>query len=75
MRHRWLPPSVAAGAAFGSFMVILRYPWFLALLASTAIGALVYSAQGTWERLRGLYAQPDMPGANRDEDVQAQETD
>ena len=59
MRHRWLPPLAIASAAFVFFLVLMTYPWQLALLSATAIGAFVYSAQGTWARLRRLHGGRD----------------
>lgn len=61
MRRRWLPPLAAAAASFILFLVPMAYPWQLALLAATAIGAFVYSAHGTWVRIRQLYQQSDKP--------------
>ena len=54
MRRVWLPPLASALAAFGYFLAGMAYPWQLALLAATAIGALVYSTQVTWRRMRRL---------------------
>ncbi len=45
--------------AFGLFLYVMAYPWQLAVLASTAIGALAYSAQTTWTRMRRLHRPPD----------------
>lgn len=53
-----MPALVATGLAFGFCLAGLGYPWQFAVLTATAIGALVYSAQSTWFRLRGLYGQP-----------------
>lgn len=58
MRRRGLLSSVAGAIAFGVFLSVFGYPWPLAVLASTAIGAFVYSAQSTWERLRDIYSRP-----------------
>lgn len=58
MKHRWLTPLAAAAAALIVFYFPMAYPWQLALLAATAIGAFVYSTQSTWARLRRLYRQP-----------------
>ncbi len=44
--------------AFTVFFAALDYPWQLAVLAATAIGALVYSTQITWLRMRRLYRPP-----------------
>ena len=57
--RRWFPAAVAATAAFGFYLAAMSYPWQLALLAATAIGALIYSAQVTFVRLRRLYAPPE----------------
>lgn len=63
MRRRWLPPLAAAAAAYPLFLVLMSYPWQLAFLTAVAIGALVYSAQGTWARLRRLHGRPGVfPG-------------
>ena len=61
MRRRWLPPLAAAAASFILCLVPMAYPWQLALLTATAIGAFVYSAQGTWARMRQLYQRPEKP--------------
>ena len=45
--------------SFAIFFAAMAYPWPLAVLASTAIGALAYSALGTWKRMRKLYRRPD----------------
>lgn len=47
-----------AAAAFGVFLAAMAYPWQLALLAGTAIGALAYSTWLTWRRMRLLYSRP-----------------
>ncbi len=56
MRRVWLPPVACAATAFGIFFGAMAYPWQLALLSATAIGALVYSTQVTWRRMRRLMA-------------------
>lgn len=61
LRRRWLPPLVTAAASFILFLVPMAYPWQLALLAATAIGAFVYSAHGTWVRMRRLHRRPEKP--------------
>ncbi len=38
---------------------MMAYPWQLAVLAATAIGALVYSTQLTWKRMRRLLLPPE----------------
>ncbi len=48
-----------AALAFAIFLAASAYPWQLAVLAATAIGALVYSTQITWDRMRRLYRPPD----------------
>lgn len=45
--------------SFAIFFMAMAYPWQLALLASTAIGAFVYSALATWRRMRKLYRRPE----------------
>ncbi len=45
--------------SFAIFLKMMAYPWQLAVLAATAIGALVYSIQSTWRRMRRLYRPPD----------------
>ncbi len=52
---------VLAILSFGIFFAAMAYPWQLAVLAATAIGALVYSTQITWQRMRRLYRPPE-PG-------------
>ncbi len=51
----------AALLSFAVFRLAMAYPWQLAILTATAIGALVYSAQTTWKRLRRLYRPPEAP--------------
>ncbi len=62
LRRIWLPPLVSALAAFGFFLAAMAYPWQLAVLAATAIGAFVYSTQITWQRMRRLARPPEEPG-------------
>lgn len=50
---------VAAAVAFAVFVAAMAYPWQLAVLVATAIGALVYSTHTTWKRMRRLYRPPD----------------
>ena len=57
-RRRWLLPLAIAVSAFVFFSAATGYPWQLALLTATAVGAFVYSAQVTWERIRRLYRRP-----------------
>ncbi len=45
--------------AFAVFLTRMAYPWQLAVLAGTAIGALAYSGLTTWTRMRRLYRPPD----------------
>ncbi len=45
--------------AFAVFLTRMTYPWQLAVLAGTAIGALAYSGLTTWTRMRRLYRPPD----------------
>ena len=59
MSSRWLLPVVGAAGAFAAFLLGAGYPWQLALLTATAIGALVYSAQITWARMNRLLRRPD----------------
>ncbi len=66
MRRVWLPPVASAIAAFGFFLAAMAYPWQLALLAATAIGAFVYSTQVTWRRMRRLIRRPE-PGGSVEE--------
>ena len=54
-----MPPLAAALASFVIFRFPMAYPWQLALLIAVAIGAFVYSAQGTWLRMRRLYQSPE----------------
>lgn len=39
-------------------LAVLAYPWQLAVLVGTAIGALVHSALATWKRMSRLYRRP-----------------
>ena len=50
---------VIAILSFAIFKTAMAYPWQLAVLVGTAIGALVYSAQTTWVRMRKLYRRPN----------------
>ncbi len=50
---------VLAILAFAVFGAAMAYPWQLAVLAATAIGALGYSAHVTWRRMRRLYRPPE----------------
>ncbi len=54
MRARAIVSLVLAVLSFAVFFVAMAYPWQLAVLAATAIGALVYSTHATWERMRAL---------------------
>ncbi len=67
MRRIWLPPLVSALAAFGFFLAAMAYPWQLALLAATAIGAFVYSTQITWQRMRRLARPPEARRSSHEE--------
>ncbi len=69
MRRLWLPPLASAVAAFGYFSVATAYPWQFALLAATAVGALAYSTQVTWRRMRRLaqIRPPDECGGSIEE--------
>ena len=58
MSSRWILPVVGAAGAFLAFLWGAGYPWQLALLTATAIGALVYSGQATWVRMRRLLQGP-----------------
>ena len=62
MKRPWILPVAAAVLAFGHFLTAMAYPWQLALLAATAIGAFVYSTRVTWQRLRRLYRPTDTEG-------------
>ncbi len=57
--HAALIPLAFATLSFAIFFAAMAYPWQLAVLASTAIGALIYSALGTWKRMRKLYRRLD----------------
>lgn len=71
-RSRWFPPVAVAVVAFGFYFLVMSYPWQLALLAATAIGALVYSTQVTAARMRRLYTLPEERGPSGD--VSARQT-
>lgn len=58
-RTPWFPPLATSAAALGFYLGVVSYPWQLAVLAATAIGALVYSTRVTIERMRRLYTLPD----------------
>lgn len=45
--------------AFAVFATRIAYPWQLALLAATGVGALTYSALTTWTRMRRVYRPLD----------------
>ncbi len=48
-----------ATLSFAIFFAAMAYPWQLAVLAATAIGALVYSTHTTWTRMRRLFRPPE----------------
>ena len=54
----WISFALAV-FSFAIFRVAMAYPWQLAVLAATAIGALVYSTFVTWNRMRRLYRRAD----------------
>ena len=58
------PRLAVAVLAFGIFFAAMAYPWQLAVLAATAIGALIYSTHATWQRMRPLYRPPDSSDLN-----------
>lgn len=58
MRSTAMTSLAVAILSFGVFLTMMAYPWQLAVLAATAIGALVYSAQITFGRMRRLYRPP-----------------
>ena len=70
-RAPWFAPVTVTVAAFVFYLFVMSYPWQLAVLASTAIGALVYSTRVTLERMRRLYTLPDESGATAGEDASA----
>ncbi len=54
MRALWILPLVATLGAFLFLYWGRAYPWQLALLASTAIGALIYAGRRTLRNLKLL---------------------
>lgn len=62
--RRALLPLAAALLSFPLFAVVMAYPWQLALLTASAIGALIYSTQRTVDNLRTFFV-PHGPGATR----------
>ncbi len=58
MRALWVLPLAVTLGAFSILYWGRGYPWQLALLASTAIGALIYAGRRTLRNLK-LLSRPD----------------
>ena len=67
----WLAPAAVTVATFVFYLLALSYPWQLAVLAATALGALVYSTRATLERLHRLYTVPAQDGPDESVPVES----
>ena len=59
MKYAGLISIAVAILAFAIFSAVMSYPWPLAVLAGTAIGAFVYSTHATWRRMSRLVRRPE----------------